>query len=399
MSSATPSRFTRIEVAEGMSSGGTNFVANVDDLPGAVNGVIALADNQTYFLTGDVDLKGARLVGGRNTCIIGGTSENCALTSTGLDSGTALLSSEWTCILRFMTISHGTALNLDADGNADQALDWLGVNFLNCATVGTIANYNNWIYQTGALLNSSGLTVDGTFGTVGLSQCLINPASGGTGIIVPATATITRRFRVIYSAFVVLSGETGIDVSTSATIPVEGHILDTVNFAGGGTYTAGVAFDDNKALWVNNKGIKNSAEIGFMTLNGNATATSISTQGVPVKASGATTLQAISQKFSHSDNRLTYSGAITRSFKVTVTASVSSGANNVIGNYVAKNGTVVANSEIYITANSGGRAENVAIQTVVELAQNDFVEFFVENDSGTSNITVTDMAFIAEALN
>ena len=92
-------------------------------------------------------------------------------------------------------------------------------------------------------------------------------------------------------------------------------------------------------------------------------------------------------------------GAITRSFKVTVTASVTAGANNVIGNYIAKNGTIVANSEIYITANSGGRAENVAIQTVVELTQNDYVEFFVENDSGTTNITVTDMAFIAEALN
>lgn len=382
-----------------MSSGKNNFVSNADDFPKPVNGVITLKDNQTYYLTDNVDLKGSRLVGGQNSCIIGATSENCSLTSTGLASGTALISSQWSLIARHFTITHGTALDLDASGNSNQALDWFGVNFLDCATIGTIANYDNFIYQTGAFLNSSGLTMDGTIGTVGLSQCLINPASGGTGIIIPATANITRRFRVIYSSFVVLSGETGINVSTSATVPVEGYILDTVNFAGGGTYTTGVAVDDNKALWINNRGVLNSAEIGFMTLNGNATATSIATQGVAVKAAGTTALQAITQKFSHTSNRLTYAGAITRDFKITVSASITSGNNNVIGNYIAKNGTVVANSEIYITTNAGGRAENVTIQTVVSLATDDYVEFFVENDTGTTNITVTDMAFIVEALN
>lgn len=379
--------------------GGVRFVQSVEDLPAAVGGKIELLENTTYFIGGPLDLGGAYLQGSRNTVIIGGSSENCIITSTGLSASQALLVSNYSLPCRHVAFTHDIAVDLDATGNADQALDWTGVNFLNCASAGTIEAYSNVIFRGCALLGSGGITFDGSIGTVGFAECLFDTASGTTALTLPASLTITRRFRVIYSAFVTLSGETSLNVSTSATIPVEGYILDTVNFAGGGTYLTGVQHDDNKALFSNNVGVENSAAVGYATMNGNATATTIGTVATPVKAAGSTTFQTgVSQKFSHSDNRLTYTGAITRRFRVTIIQSMLSGNNNQIGTYVAKNGSILAASEIYTTTSGTGRSENVTVQAIVELAQNDYVESWVENDTGTNNITVEDMTMIVEAL-
>lgn len=375
------------------------FITSVQDFPPAVSGVITLADNATYVIVGTVDLKGLRLVAGQNTTILGGSSENCRLKSTGL-SGTALITSNWSIPIRGITIEANVALNLDATGNANQAIDWFGVNFTDCATVGTIKSYGNVIWSDCALLNSESLSFDGTIGTVGFSQCIFSTSGTGKLINVPATATITRRFRVIYSAFVV-SDEfaTGIDVNTSATFPVEGYILDTVNFSGLGTYVAGVQHSDNKALFVNCRGVSNSSSVGFMTMQNNATATTVASSGVAYKAAGTTTLEALSEKFSHSNNRLTYSGAIRRDFRVLVNCTLTSTNGNVLGLYIAKNGTVITNSEQYITANAAGKAEGGSCQTVVELATNDYIEFFVENSSAANDITVEFLSMIVEAIN
>jgi hypothetical protein len=379
--------------------GETVFVSSVSDFPAPVAGVITLEDNRTYFLTGNIDLLGARLVGGQNSVIIGGSSENCILSSTGLAAGTPLFSSAWSCPVRFMAFSHGTALALDASGNANQAIDWFGVNFLNCATIGTMANYGNVVLTSAAWLNSEGMTIDGSIGTVSMDKCLVQSVSG-TGLTVAATATISRRFRIFKSSVVAGAlGTTGLDVSTSASIPVESYQLDDVNFAGSGTYTAGVQYDDNKSLWINCKGVENSASTGLMTFTGNTTATTISVQGVAVKAAGATTFQTtVSQRFSHSDNRLTYTGAITRRFRVAITASMLATNNTQVGSYIAKNGAVISFSEIYTTADGNNRSENVAVQTIVELTQNDYVEFWVENESGTNDITIEDMTVIVNEI-
>lgn len=389
----------RLISTSALRPGGAVFVETKADFPAAVANVITLADNATYFLTQSIDLTGDRLVGGQNTVIIGGSSENCILSSTGLDSGTALLSSAYSLPCRFFAIDHGTAINLDATGNSDQALDWLGVNFLNCATIGTVKNYGNAIFQLCAHLNSQGMTFDGSIGTIGFTDCLFNPPASGTSLTFPATLTITRRFRVSYSAFIILSGETGINMSTSATVPVEGYILDTVNFAGGGTYITGVAFNDNKALFSNVNGVENSASVGLMTMQGNATATTIGSVGVAVKAAGSTTFQSsVSQKFSHSDNRLTYTGAITRRFRVSVVASILATNNTQLGSYIAKNGSIISFSEIYTTADGNNRSENTAIQVITDLEENDYIEFFIENDTSTANVTVEDLSVIVEAL-
>lgn len=373
------------------------FVSKLSDLPTPVSAVITLLPAYTYWFTTVVDLDGNRLVAGLNTVIRGSSSENSRIKSTGL-SGAALITSVHSLPMQFITIEADISLNLNGS-LPTSALDWIGVNFTDCGSVGTIQNYTNFIATDCALLNSGGYTFDGTMGTIGFNSCIFDTAPTKTAITIPSTATITRRFRVIYSAFVSLSGETALNVSASATIPVEGYILDTCNLSGGGSYTTGVQYNDNKALFVNCRGIENSAEVAYYYMYGNANATTISATSTPYKIAGTTTNGSITQKFTHSNNKALFSGAITRTFKVSVTATMTSGNNQLLGLYIGKNGTVLPDSENKQTTTGSGRSENMKCQSVVSLAQNDYIEIFVENYTATTNITVTDLNVIIEALN
>jgi len=372
------------------------FVSGIYNLPNFYNSIIYLKDNTTYFICNSLDLLGKRLVGGQNTTILGGSSENCRLKSTGLSAGTALISSAWSLPIRNITIEHGTALNLDATANANQALDWFGVNFTDCATVGTIKNYNNFIMNDSAFLNSQGVTFDGSFGTIAFGNTLFDNRTSGTSIILPATLTITRRFRIVYSSFVCLSGETGINVNASATIPEEKYILDTVNFSGGGTYLTGVTSTSNKSLFIACVGITNTNVNGQLYMQNNATVTTVASANVFYKVLGTTTASADNAKYLHSNNRLTNDAIIPRKFLIQCNLSFNSTNSNVcqFGFYDSVLATIRTPSKTKSTANASGRAENVSFNCVVTHKQGDYLEIHAANTTGANNITVTDMNFV-----
>jgi hypothetical protein len=382
-------------VSSNIATGNIVFVASKSDLPTAVSGVITLQDSITYFITTTVDLTGDRLVGGQNTSIIGGSSENCVIKSTGLSSSTALITSVYSLPIRNITITHGTALNLDGDGTST-ALDWFGVNFTDCTTIGTIKDYTNFIMQDSAFLNSGGMTLDGTIGTIGFTQCLFDCATTTTGITIASTCNVTRRFRIIYSSFVTLSGETSINVSSSATIGNERYILDTVNFSGGGTYIAGVNDTSNKSLFINCVGITNTAVNGQLYMQGNATATTISASNTFYKVLGTTTASADNAKYTHTNNRLTNDAAISRKYLIQCSVSFTSGASHVceFGFYDSKLGGIRTPSRTKATSNGGGRAENIHMACVVSHVLGDYLEIHCSNNTSAQNITVTDMNFV-----
>lgn len=372
------------------------FVSEVNDLPEAVSGVISLAANTTYFISGTIDLEGLRLVANENTTLIGGSSENCRIKSTGLSG--ALISSNFSLPMRNLTIEANVAIDLDGDGTTT-ALDWFGVNFTDCATVGSIKDQSNVIFSDCAFLNSGGLTFNGTIGTIAFNSCLFDCNASNTVLILPSTLTVSRRFSVIYSSFVIGQGETGINLNSSTSIPVEGYILDTVNFSGPGTYTTGVAYSDNKSLFVNCRGITNSGNIAQFYMTGNATATTVSSSGVFYKVAGTTSSGAYVEKFTLTNNRATYTGALTGFYKVTAVLSLTSGNNDQISVRVAKDGTTSAQSQNKTTTNGAGRAENVVCSDIVQLVTNNYIEIFVSNEIDATNITVEDLNVIIERLN
>ena len=375
------------------------FVETLADLPAPVAGVITLADYLTYFFTAEIDLLGSRIVAGINTTILGGSSENCRIKSTGLVA-TALITSNYSLPIRNITIEADVALDLQGDG-VTTAIDWFGVNFTDCNTVGLIKDYTNVIMQDSAFLNAGGLTFDGTVGTVGFSQCLFNCNAGNTLFTLPSTLTVTRRFRIIYSSILVLAGETGIDIDPLTSIPNDGYILTYCNFSGGGTYLAGINQTSNKALFINNIGITNTSNVGHYYMQNNATATTIGTgnQNVWFKGAG-TTIQGLgnSPKWTTAvTNRLTYTGSVTTEFVITVVGSVQTTANGVtIGVGVAENGAIQLESAVSVRTTTLNVPFSFALQDIIQVSTGDFFEVWVRNESGTQNITLSDVNVIIQ---
>jgi hypothetical protein len=382
------------DISASISSGNIIFVSSKSDFPAASAGVITLLNGISYFITTTVDLMGDRIVCGQNTVILGASSENCYLKSTGLSASTALITSVYSLPIRNISFTHDKVFDLDGDG-VTTALDWFGINFVNCASVGTIKDYSNFVMGDSAFLNASGMTFDGSIGTIAFGNCLFDTSTGGTAIILPSTLTVSRRFRIIYSSFVTLSGETSISVNASAVISDERYILDTVNFSGGGTYISGVNQTSNKTLFTNCVGIANTSTRGFYYMVNNTTNTPIGAPNVNVwvKALGTTTADSNNSKFTHLDNRLTYTGAFNTSFLVTVNAAVRAGASNQnISIGIAKNGTILTNSEMTIRTSTSNQEHPGSTQYQIDLVTNDYVELFVKNTNST-DVRVSDLNF------
>ncbi len=377
------------------------FVNSKSDFPTAVSGVITLGDNITYFVTKAIDLTGDRIVSGQNTTILGGSSENCSIRSTGLSSSTALITSNYSLPIRNISFTHDKVLDLDGTGNASAAIDWFGVNFVDCATVGTIKTYTNFIMTDCALLNSANMTFDGTIQTVGFISCLFSGRAGQTTLNFPSTLTITRRIRAVFSSFVAFGGATAIYVDPAVTFSAgaENYILITCNFSGGATYAGGTTYTSNNALFQNCRGITNSANLGQMYFLNNATQNSIASQGVFEKIEGTTTPSPVNQKFNHSLNRLTYVGGLTKEFVITASCSANSAVtpSAVLLVRIAKNGATIAESEAQATTSAAGRNENFYCQAITNLAPNDYIELFVANDTSANNVIVTDLNVLARA--
>jgi hypothetical protein len=212
----------------------------------------------------------------------------------------------------------------------------------------------------------------------------------------PSTLTITRRFKIKDSSFVVLSGETGINVDAGATIPTEAYILGDVNFSGGGTYLTGVTHTSNDALFTNCTGITNTAVNGQLYMQANATATTVGATNTFYKIAGTTTASADNSKFTHANNRLTCDAVISRKYLIHCDLSFSSTATNVceFGFYDSQLSAVRTPSKTKSTANSAGRAENISFGCIVTMVAGDYIEIHGANTSAVNDFTADQLNFI-----
>ena len=201
--------------------------------------------------------------------------------------------------------------------------------------------------------------------------------------------------------FIAFGGATGIYVSPSTTFSAgaENYILIGCNFSGGATYVGGTTYTSNNALFQNCKGITNSASQAQMFFLREATPNPIVEKGVYEKVEGTSTAADVNQKFTHSIGRLTYTGGITKEFVISATAAAYSVSENAIeiSIRIAKNGATLADSEYQVTTSAVLMDEHFSCQTVVNLAQNDYIELYIANNTSTSSIVVTEFNLLARA--
>jgi hypothetical protein len=133
---------------------------------------------------------------------------------------------------------------------------------------------------------------------------------------------------------------------------------------------------------------------GQVTMQGNSTATTIATQGTPVKVAGTWVVQTESNFTGNNTGRLTYNGSTTEvvSASVSITFSHAAGGTDDLAVYIAKNGSVIAASKL-TRAVTGSARGNVGTFFNVSMDNSDYLEVFVSNDSDTNDITVVDCLF------
>ena len=379
------------------------FVDSANDFPKAIGGIRYLLDEGTYIITSHIDLEGDRLICGRNTTLLGESSENCSITSTGIATtfpGNYMMESDYTVPIRHITfkdVPRAIIINPSNTGVQPIALDWTGVNFSGCDINLFCKDIDNFIFTKGAILGSGVMTFDGSVGTMGINDSLFQGSGSAHKLIeFTSNAIVTRRIKVQDSSIVAFGSTIGVDVSTSATIPTESYILDKVNFSGGGTYLSGVDHISNKSLFSKNKGIENTAVNGQLYMQDNATVTPIATSGVFYKILGSTSASVDNQKYTATDNRLTNNATIARKYLIQCNLSFTSGNNKVceFGFYDSKLGAIRTPSKTKSTSNGSGRAENISFNCVVSHSDGDYLEIWCANNTDTANIIVTDLNFV-----
>lgn len=135
-------------------------------------------------------------------------------------------------------------------------------------------------------------------------------------------------------------------------------------------------------------GVPGSAPKGLISMQGNTTDTDIVTQSVPVLVAGTWGSTVVDGFTASAAGRLTYTNATTRQYQIDAAVSMHPASSNAeCALYIAKNGAVITDSMMWSSITSGGEQE-VSTSWIVSLAENDYVEIFVSNNTGTQDIEV-----------
>ena len=229
------------------------------------------------------------------------------------------------------------------------------------------------IVTTGDVSGSPVLEIDGTVNK-------IRNIENGSGIVTSITPT------------------NGVKVSHNFTANADGLPILLNTTAASPTIASIVAGSGISVAAVNAGGIEITSIAdqiySQVTMQGNSTATTIATQGTAVKVAGTWVVQTESNFTGNTTGRLTYTGSTTEvvSANVSITFSHAGSGTDNLAVYIAKNGSVLTASKLTRAVTGSARA-NVGTFFNVSMANSDYLEVFVSNDSDTSNITVVDCLF------
>lgn len=368
------------------------LVASIEDFPTAAAGIITLADDTKYTLLNDISTSN-RFATGSNTVVSGVDPFVTQLTYTG--TGDMFTYSNGTSSIVDIAINcpNGTLLNTDAVTAGNLVIRF--VRFNEIKNLGSLNHPSVGISNVFMVLH----TGQGfTYGAVSNRRLSIQTFTVAS--TVDATSTFMNLNSATFTAFNLnniaflnsVSGQTFLSGSASGANLV-GDIIGFVSkisingdMAGLGVITnsdAGWDFTDN------NK-IGDTRPIALMSLDA-PTNTVITTQSVPVKVTGAFTDRESSLFAVAADGRVTYTG--NRPFSTDLTASItfqSASGTNTFAFYVAINGVAILESAVSreVTATT---TANVSLIWDLPVVENDYLEIFVANTTGTNNVAALNL--------
>ena len=371
------------------------YVNSLSDLPAPSGSVITLNASKMYIFSGFVNispnylnLNGAGLRGtdpakdGIMSSVAGGV-----LRSTGVS----------------VFIENLAVIPLSGSTKGYDFADVTGTKFCNLfsgcsvieigissAGVGQISGFMAITTNKNYWNCKDGIKITGNVGKFASAYNFITGITAGSGIEFLSGLTIDDID--LSNNYFIYTGQTGVKVNAGAVI---GRGRMTTNmYRGVTTYLSG--FNSYTPEWEmrQNTYIPNSRAFSSLYMNDNATPTSLPVSSTYYKIAG-TSVTSAQQRFTGSDNRLTYTGKEGITSKILITIGAKAPANNVdFSIAVAKNGIVIPTPNGSMAASAINQSFQLTLATEADIVQGDYLEVFIRKNNGnTSDLIVEELQF------
>lgn len=379
----------RINRVDAIISTKTIVISQLSDFPAPIAGVITLEPLTKYQIVNDVTTSN-RFVLQDRTVLSGDSPSLSKLAYTGTGAMFTWVNST----VDFESLRCDAPLGSYFSGNSASNLSAAFIirqcSFDNCVSIGTVGDTFavRWTDAGFANVTTGGLLFTGSQGFVLLEASFINQISG---ILLDLGTATFDGFTLIDSVVITTGTATMLNgLPDSGNINTDG-IGTIVNNRGKGNLDITNINPDN-ALWqfALNDNSPDTRPDTLLSMQSNATNTVISSAGVAVLVAGTWIVEETSQMTGDVNGRATYNAG--KGAKLPLTASVTiepvSGGSQDMGIFIAINGVPVANSKRVTATSSGSPATlDAHWQDILELG--DFVEVFVSNESGTTDVLVS----------
>ena len=237
-------------------------------------------------------------------------------------------------------------------------------------------------YSTASMINLTANQSDNQgFAVVNINSCIIHPEQTQTGLDIDVNST---------TAFGTISSNTFIGVGLTTGYLFEPQQSGLPNYSQTCTYYYDIAA---------NQGLLNSTAGILMTMinnTGTGSQTVISTSGVPVQVNcNNNNAQQDRVRWSGSSNGVaTYLGGkqVYVSIHATITFVKSGGGSDEYSFFIYKGATQFANSHLSTGATNTSGTVTMTFATLMTEGQQ--LTWYVQNNTGTSNITITDWQIV-----
>lgn len=376
-------------------------VESKSDLPTPAGGIITLVANTEYLVAGAVALGTDYLDASAGNIVIRGNNPvSASISYTGTTPMIVKVGAS-PLFIENILISCGSADVIDDDSAGTGSLEFESVIFGSIKRVGTIDRTANFkMLRCGFLGTTTTKAIEFT-GACARARIEQSDFGSFTGTAIDlGTATfdyvsVTGNYFAGGASNVALSGAaSGANINAKGRLVVENNYIDPDFTTPISTITA----DDDKVTFFGNTSVRNSEVYGGMYIS-TAGTTTISGASTPVKVGdGATVVWSDDDSgrltFANS-GRYTYSDSIDEKVNVSCTAVLSNlgAGTNTYRLYIAKNGTVNANSYQPIAVTAGTNSNPVTVTSLETISDTDYLELWVSNETDTDDVQVVNAYF------
>lgn len=366
------------------------IVNELSDFPAPSGGVITLAPNIYYLISGTVALGANQLVASQNSVIGGSDSSVSNLTYSGSDVMFTSASDSFKITKVTADCPNGTLFDISSTGGG--IFQIVNMTIMSCDVIGTIEDMGALQITDVSFedVKTNGVTFIGTIGAMVGDRNLFM-LNGGVAFDLN-TSVFQDKFTMDSSLAVLAAGTTflsGLVSSGNMATGVLGTLLN-MSFSGLGAPLNNVSPNDARWQFSLNDNIPDTRPDALLSHQGSLTVI-IAAIDTPVKVTGA--VNWVSERTSQFTNDVsgtsTYLGEKNAVLAITgnVSGEAVSGTNKDYTFYIAINGAVVTNSG-QTTRVSSGDPKNTPVPWQTELVNGDTVEVWVENNSDATNLQV-----------